>query len=496
MDLPASLPAELAFLSVTSEEEFLDILLSCSFAQQLHFLEAAVQDETWCERHAEVMQKWFQHATDAFLERKLSTSDLLRIARALRAHSSVLRQMLPRDLAIEVRGQVFSANTLLFGALGRPIREMIQVRATTYEPHHLNLGLITPRVFRVVEEFAVTGKWERLATETKEELLEDLIASVELEIAELHLPISTWLAKYLTMEELELWLPLIHRYQLTEMRRVLCEKGNTYFKGIRLESAAPQELALIIDRFEERDSQKMEQLAPFVTRLGFRGTAAEDPRSLKILRQCRALKCLDLSETLAYPAPLMDEVRPIQDMRLRACNWVDNETLAQLLALHPNLRRLDLSANPQLTESLFYLLSDGQSLEALSLAYCHQFKDREIDLLLSLVGSGLTELDLSWCSALTDRVIPYLVRAAPRLLTLQLAHCPLIGDAGLRGLTKSPQLRTLNLRGCMGISDEGAVDMALQAPHLAFLDLSFCPLSQSVSTRIKAKRPSLKLVMD
>jgi len=80
----------------------------------------------------------------------------------------------------------------------------------------------------------------------------------------------------------------------------------------------------------------------------------------------------------------------------------------------------------------------------------------------------LTNLDLAWCSGITDVGLKAL--RCPLLSTLYLSSTS-ITDAGLEDL-QCPLLTTLNLSGCKDITDAGLA--ALQCPLITTLDLSWC----------------------
>ena len=84
---------------------------------------------------------------------------------------------------------------------------------------------------------------------------------------------------------------------------------------------------------------------------------------------------------------------------------------------------------------------------------------------------GLTELDLSQCSRISDIGVIHVVRFAG-LRRLSLAHCPQLGDSAVSRLSQScPALEWLRLANCVSLTDHGVIGLVKHARRLKHLDL-------------------------
>ncbi|CAL9777189.1 unnamed protein product [Musa acuminata subsp. burmannicoides] len=90
-------------------------------------------------------------------------------------------------------------------------------------------------------------------------------------------------------------------------------------------------------------------------------------------------------------------------------------------------------------------------------------------------GKGLSSLDLSWCSKVTDRAVGAFC-ALNSLMVLCLRGCPLVTDSGLACLANGPlsrSLRVLDVSECDQITDLG-VCLLRHIPCLEDLSLADC----------------------
>lgn len=497
MNLPTILPSGFDFLrAAQNEADLVDILLNMPADNRVQFFEAASDDETWGEGHLEVLQRLVAHFTSDLCGRRLSQEHLHRIAQIIWTHQRICSSVLPLDLTFDVRGTMMRGNSLLYAEAGRYFLDLVQAGGDLRFLPPINLGAVTRRTFSVIAEYVQTGSGRHLHTESMEELLEDLLQAVEWGMSPLRALIIESLYHYLDPENALEVLTTSQYYHLTDLRQACCRRWNERMTGAYLESEVEGEVALLITAFHEREWALVKRVAPVATRLGFRGACATAPPARELLRICtKKLQGIDLNETTECDSRLIEELPEISDLRVMGCSWLDDNGILALLARFSHLRRLDLNGDVQFTDTVWTRVKVVEELEVLRLAHCHQLKDQELNFVLSQLAPRIEELDLSWCTALTDRAVHYVLMNAPRVADLDMSHCPLISDIGAIEMSRSPALRRLRLTGCTGISDDGALRIALQTPRLAVLDLSYCHTSSAVEAEIRKRRPQLELTI-
>jgi hypothetical protein len=185
--------------------------------------------------------------------------------------------------------------------------------------------------------------------------------------------------------------------------------------------------------------------------------------------------------------------------RLDNCHSVTGRGLLALARSH-RLHTLSMANCRRLTDEAVLNISHLLSLENLSLDGCRCLTDRslaaisnlynlrKLDLsqcdLITDVGleqleplDCLEELSLGWCRQITDQGIRHLVQHPGRATTLRilrLARCP-ITDEGVSTLARLSALEELDLNGCSSIVSSELGNTLQRLPHLAVLDISYCP---------------------
>ncbi|KAL7321280.1 hypothetical protein PS15m_001067 [Mucor circinelloides] len=233
---------------------------------------------------------------------------------------------------------------------------------------------------------------------------------------------------------------------------------------------------------------------------------------------------------------LMDQLPNVESLDLNSCWLLTDKSLALLAVNCPRLTRLDLSNCRKISDiGIFKMLDEKQTrgfsgLKELSLSYCKKLSDMTMSHLAEFCSNtleslniqrctrisdqgfvkwadtqfpSLKHLNLTDCSFLTDQAISHLVSAAPRLESLSLSFCCALSDNAIEGLISLPRLQeldasfcgaavsdvsiralmkssssesmnSLNLRGCVRITDTG-VKSILELGHLSTLNISQCP---------------------
>lgn len=444
MDLP-QLPPEFDFVSaVPNEEQLLAALLERPQDQLVRFIEAASEDETWCTQQAPLLQKLLNQLTTSFARRRLPEDDAQRVVETIWAHKRVLLPLMVKDVTLDVRGKKFQVNRLLFGQASRYWKSALEKGFWPDERPRLDVGPVPIRVFKLVEEYIESGRAEQLRIESKAELMEDLLQAVVWDMDGLRALCIAEIERYISLDNLPQFLAVAQQYQLSDLKLVCCAVWNRQVSGASLESATSNELALIVREFLNPERPYLNAVSPYITRLGFRADGALDAAAPALLTACHALNAFDLCETNGCHETLFELVPPLSELYVAQCNWLNDLQLVTLVSRFPALRKIDLSANPQISERFCELLTLRHGLEILRLAHCHQLRDPDFYFFLSFWGQELLELDISWCTALTDETVRQIGHVSKKLKRLIASHC-LFSDAALDELRRrNPQLEVVS----------------------------------------------------
>ncbi|XP_023379296.1 F-box/LRR-repeat protein 2 isoform X6 [Pteropus medius] len=189
------------------------------------------------------------------------------------------------------------------------------------------------------------------------------------------------------------------------------------------------------------------------------------------------LHALDLSGTGLLPEALqaLGQVAglQLQELSLHSCRDLSTEAVAALCHQQPGLTFLDLSGCSELTDGALLAVSRGlQHLQHLNLRKLQRLTDAGCTALGGLWE--LQSLDMAECCLVSGRELALAlgsVRGTPPPLTsLSLAYC-----SSLKVL-QFPQLRQLSLSLLPALTNKGLVAVAKGCPSLERLALSHCSL--------------------
>lgn len=163
-----------------------------------------------------------------------------------------------------------------------------------------------------------------------------------------------------------------------------------------------------------------------------------------LLSYCPKLKSLDLSEsTLLTNEGLKAVPRTVHHLFLRGLPLLTEELFDDLLSCH-GLETIDLS---QTNLKNLTPLRHFSNLRNIFLWQCRQLKD---DGLAWLKWKRLDHLDLSFCTGLTDGVVPYLMGVE----RIDLDGVNFLTSERVNGLAASEQLRRVSVARCHRVNKE------------------------------------------
>lgn len=160
--------------------------------------------------------------------------------------------------------------------------------------------------------------------------------------------------------------------------------------------------------------------------------------------------------------------------RIELCDRALSERALQAIGVRQPqtllLRRCHIEETSHLRAAL---AQAAPRLRELCLESCNGVTDTVVRGLCRLCP-GLQSLDLTWCN-ISNKALQWLAKAPlTQLHTLRFASCAFIGDRGVSALVASrgPQLRRLDLSGCISLTAAGVDAIGLCCPNLEELRLA------------------------
>jgi F-box/leucine-rich repeat protein 7 len=178
---------------------------------------------------------------------------------------------------------------------------------------------------------------------------------------------------------------------------------------------------------------------------------------------------------------LIEEMPNVELLDLNSCWLLTDKSLALLAATCPRLVKLDLSNCRKIGDGgIFRLLDEKESrgypqLTELSLSYCKKLSDMTMSHLAEFCSSTLESLNIQRCTRITDQgFIKWADTNFPQLKSLNLTDCSFLTDQAISHLVAAaPNIRSLSLSFCCALSDS-AIEGLISLPELQDLDASFC----------------------
>ncbi|KAI6241499.1 Leucine Rich repeat-containing domain protein [Aphelenchoides fujianensis] len=167
----------------------------------------------------------------------------------------------------------------------------------------------------------------------------------------------------------------------------------------------------------------------------------------------------------------------LKELNLKGCENIQDSAMRSFTAKCPNIEALTLRKCKHITDSTCEYL--GRTLD---LENCTQITDYSLKFIGASQSTAsaravprLMELNISYCTNITDDGIELLFRGCPNLTSFIAKGCDGLTANCFHGLNKQmSQLQTLNLLACSAINDDTVELIANSCPHLEYLCLSKC----------------------
>ncbi|XP_057742588.1 F-box/LRR-repeat protein 3 [Arachis stenosperma] len=171
-------------------------------------------------------------------------------------------------------------------------------------------------------------------------------------------------------------------------------------------------------------------------------------------------------------ASIANSCTNLTSLRMESCTLVSQEAFILIGQKCHSLQELDLTDN-EIDDEGLKSISRCSRLSILKVGICLNITDRG----LAYVGmccSNLKELDLYRSTGITDLGISAIAHGCPRLETINAAYCTSISDSALISLSKCPNLKTLEIRGCVLVTSLGLTVIAMSCRQLRRVDIKKC----------------------
>lgn len=493
MELPILLPKDLDYVGIATDDRILLNLL-VKIPQDLNiFFQYACDDETWSSKHTYFMKNILLWLTDQFFQDRWLWSFAQSAAQSIREHIHILEPLLPLNLTILYdKGRSAQVNSLLWGTGSDYLHTLIRQECRDKKKTILEVPELPEDVFPVIQEYLNSGNVKELWRKREPELIPILSIATEWGLSGLMELTEDILKKYMTLNNVCDRLIDSHENKWIHLRNACIEFINELNAGVHLDPEASEFSFEFLD-FREKALSYFEKLREHIERLVISRNLTENPEFSTVIHQCPRMKCLDISRSESFSDRFVDIPNTLEDLDVDKCAWLSNANIAKLLEICPNLTKISLASNTQITYSGWSALQKLRHLQSLDISRCFQITDEEFKLIMQ-ASRMVTHLHVQECTKLTDQAFYELGRNMPKLTDLDLSRCN-ISDVALSSLVAHcRQLVTLTLVRCPKLTDRGIAEAARNAPFLQVLNITKCSMTPDTLDEIKKLRPYLTVI--
>jgi hypothetical protein len=463
MIFPDLIPEELlVYQAVATSNQLFELLIKKPL-DLLLFFEAAADDETWSERHADFMKRVLDWMTEQQELGGLSQQLCVRVAKALHKHEALLQPMLQQNVELQFKDGTVKANSLLLSTLSPFFQSALPSKWKGEAK--LSFARYEYATFIPFEQFMRKGCIPELYRYNQAELFTLLRQAAQWAVRPVVWECEQALVKYLSPENALDWLETADKEHWDILKRKCVDFLNASTSECFFYITSPDRLGFAFKRIEGNALDFFERSGSFLTDFSLSGTIPTDPRVQACLRKTSKLVRLDLSRSDALGDLVTAFPKHLQELDLSECPWLGQGYFKRFAERCPNLIQLNLSSNIQLNYVSWGELHYFARLEKLDLSRCRQINSQELKLILKACP-GLHELNLSECSGIGEEGFILIGKSLPELTNLSLVRCA-VNDSALAELAAYCKfLKAIDFSHCSLLTEKGVRQLVKQLPAL------------------------------
>lgn len=492
MQFPDFYPPELkAYQAAHNGDELFEQLVQKT-EDLVSFFEIAADDETWSEKHSDLMKKMIEWFTTRNFQDRLAKEYTQRVAEAIRKHHSVLHPIIFEDITLVFSDRELNINSLLMSSISPFFRQLILRECKDKKLKKLSLEG-TYIDFFPFETWMQKGEVVNLPTASKQELISLLRRASEWQVSEIVEQCQRMVIKYITSENAFKVLLKAHN-EGWELYKDGCINFINHLKlGFELFSEGLGTLGFEFFVFSEKSMECFDLLHHQITHLRCREKLSENSHFAKVAKACPKLRMLDISASLHFSEYMFEMPKDLQGITLMQCPWLNQTTFKKLYTVCPEIKDMVLTSNVQLKYVDWSELKRFMNLKKLDLSRCHQIENADLDIILKSCPS-LNHLILNECKNLDDEGFFILAKEGGHLLRLDLSRCKLTDVALVDIATGCPSLFSVNLAYCEYLTEKGVFALVRNLVSLTEINLTRSPLSLTALVELQKMRPNLKVL--
>lgn len=494
MDKPALLPGELDhYISQAGAEESLLYLLVKNTKDFASFFHYACADEVWNSKYATFMKMAIEWLTHQFYIEKITEELAVATSQSIRSHYAILKRYIPTNITLQLKDTTIQINSLLL-ASSSPIFHT-KIRRECLEKSKLTMNLAEyeyQSFFRYIEEYVLEGEIKDLWKFDEELLFKILEFSLKYELVELSENTEKMLHKYINKQTVFRLLEKAHEGVLTILKSDCLAFLNSLESGVQFRVVNSNGFECHFYHFSENASDIFEQVCRYVTHFVCADNLISSPEFLQFIRQCPRLISINVAHSSEFSQDFSGFPASLQELNIAACTWLSDQHLRKIVVACPNLVRIVMGSNVQITALGWGALQKLHVLRSVDLSRCQQITDADLRVILHACA-GVAELSLADCRQIGDRGFSDLSRNVPRLTHLNLSHTSISDGALVEIMTRCKNLVHLNLTRCGNITDKGVREIGKIPNNLKELVLVNCNVADTTLQELAKARPYLKV---